>query len=1002
MLTTYLRWRFFRTLPKKKQPKPRRRAAVQPRLEALEDRCLPNGAPAATIYVGDKSYDIATVVNDPGQVLFMGGQAKGQDWGQVPQKTITFTNNAGDKSTIYPFLYSPNTEQLYDPIDTNNEEYRLYVGYNDNGKETLGLPYGKSITITVPLVFWNGARAAVATDGTNLIPEPAQVGTLNPFQFYYSKNGKDAGIFIGTQGVVSSSDGNGILMYYHSYDNNAPNDPNPAAPGQLIEWTIRDQEFLNKVNAYDQANHIGTIAASELTTLINYDVSYVDDLLAPVAMEATQVPIPIQYIQSGTATVNSNGHTTTTIQLQNDVTRAFLLQLLTTKPDQAPAMPVWHVLYNKSQTETIDVGAVTDVNTNTGVVKVEKDGTVEGLPAGLAAFVFYTDDVKQDYGWTGAENSITQLQQVVKDFTGKADASGLGQYFGGKGWPQYYNPVSQQVKIPGGANILANSPLTNKRSPYDQLYNLLTSNGAIRIQYFTNGVLKPPDQNLTAGSTVTFELTLSDAFTAADLQAMRDALANQNVAWNVFFNQNPIGVIQAIDTATRIVTVKLSQTIENRPAGYSLDFRAPVADPYATKLRDLWYSWANYYVNLAKFKTFGPVDISARVSADTDSPADTRVLTFATAQTQLALGMKVTGQGIAGLITIEKISEDRKTVYLSAPVPQGLKDQTVTFTFSKPEAINTYNDPNVNLSLVNANGFGTDKKFADAFAASVYETMAVYSTIQNPTIPELPRSMGLVFECIGGGVGHLPTSVFVNISADVRDLGKSVLRGVPDFNKYPNTNTTDAQWKPGAWYPPPSRPTDGANYNVFNLDPYVWFVHQRLGLSGYGFSFDDDASDIGAKGTSTLAVNYAGLAGLNNPFEWFMSTPWGVVKTTNANVALYSGPDRSLQGKTIVSLVKNWQGIIVYNQVRPDDPANAALGAYLDGTGFVSNPAANSFTRIGQLLNLNELTFVITQAPWRKMPFTTDITFSGFPPKKSDPLAAAFHPVFGGGSSLLH
>ncbi len=942
----------------------------------LEERRLLSAA----IYVGNTQYQLPSVVNDPSQVLFTGGAAKGQDWGALPQKLLTFTNNSADKHTIYPFLYSPNIQQLYDPIDTNNEEYREYVGYTQDGKNVLGLPFGKSITIVVPLVFWNGARADIATDGANLLPQPSQVSTLNPFQFYYSKNGVDASVYVGNKGVVASTDGNGLLMYYHSHDNGAPNDPNPAAAGQLTEWTIRDQDFLNKVNAYDQQHGIGTIPSSELTTLINYDVSYVDDLMAPIAMEATQVPVPVQYIQSGTATSTSaNGNTTTTIALQDDATRAFLLQLLTTQP--APTLtPIWHVSFNKSKTETIDVGTVTNVDTSTGTVTVVRPGNVSGLPADQAGYVFYTNDVKQDFGWTGAQNPINELQNVVADFTSNNPlVSGLGQYFGGAGWPQYYNPGGNLIKIPGGANILVNSPLTDKRSPYNQQYFLLTSNGVYAIQHGALGVLNPVNQPLSGGSTVTFKMTLSDTFTLADLQAMEQARVAQHATWNVFFNNQLIGTIQGIDPTTLIVTVKLSQTIDNLPSGYALDFRAAVTDRYSTQLRDLWYSWASYYANLPRFANLSPQNISATVSADTDSAADTRVLTFDQAQPQLALGMKVTGPNITGLVTILKISADAKTVYLSAPVPAA----TTSFTFSKPDVLSTYGDPNVNVNLIHANGFGADKAFADAFAASVYETMSVYSTIEKPTVPQLPRSMGVVYESIGGGVGHLPTAAFVNISADVRDLGKSVLRGVPDFNKYPNTNTPDSQWKPGDWYPPPSQRTDGANYNVFNLDPYVWFVHQKLGLSGYGFSFDDDASDIGASGTSTLSINYAGLAGLNNTSEWFASTPWGTVKTANAAISAYAGLDPKLQGSTVVALAKTWQGIIVFNQIRPDDPANAALGAYLDGTGIVADPGTNSFTRIQQLLNLDDLTFVITQNPTKKLPYTTDLTFSGTPPKMS-------------------
>jgi len=954
----------------------------------LEDRCLPS---TSTIFVGNDSFQLTTI-DDPTQVLFLGGTAKGVNWGTVPQKLLTFTNNSADHQTIYPFLYSPNDTAIYDPIDTNNEEYREYVGYTANGNTYLGLPYGASITINVPLVFWNGARADIVVSGTGLIPQPSQVDTFNPFQFYYSKNSVNASINIGTQGVVSSTGNNGIVMYYHSHDNGSPNNPSTAALGQLTEWTIRDKSFLTLVNAYDQQHSIGNIPSSELTTLINYDVSYVDDLLAPIAMEATQVPVPIEYIQSGTITssVPNGGQTTTTIQLLNDDTRAFLLTLLTTKPDGALTMPSWDVLYDVSQTQRIDIGTVTSVDTSTGTVTLVKNGPVTGLPTVQAPFVFSTRDVKQDFGWTGAESSITDLQNKVVNFTSNDPTkNGLGQYFGGLGWPTYYDPTSTLAKIPGGANIFANSPLTDQRSPYNQLFYLLSSAGAFRIQYGTNGVLSPSSQNPTSGSTVTFQMNVSGPnFTPADLTAMQQALDNpkQPVAWNVFFNNNLIGTITAIDTSTEIITVKLSQTIPNLPSGYSLDFRAPVNDPFATKLRDLWYSWANYYVNLPQFQSFTPQGIKATVSADKDSLAnakDTRILSFSVAQPELALGMTVSGQGIQGLITIEKISDDKKTIWLSAPVPQTLDGLTVEFTFSRPAAIPTYNDP-VLVNLLNAADFGNNKAFADLFAASVYETMAVYSTIAKRTIPQLPGSMSLVYECIGGGVGHLPTAAFVNISADVRDLGKSVLRGVPNFTNYPNTYTTDAQWQPGDWYPPPSKGTGGQNYNVFNLDPYVWFVHQDLQLSGYGFSFDDDASDIGAGGTSSLVINYAGLTGLTNTSEWFASTPWGVVPSKDATISLYNGTDPTLQGSTIVQLQQSWAGIIVYNQIRPDDKDNSLLGAYVAGKGIINNSATNSFTRVARLLNLTALTFVLTQGTSVvNLPYTADLTFSGSPPPQA-------------------
>jgi hypothetical protein len=508
-------WMKRRLLSKKRHP----RRSVNPlsglQEWLLEDRCLLSGGLVASpnvgpqsqvIYVGTNPYQITTV-SKASDVLFLGGTANGQDWGDVPQKLFTITNNSSDKQTIYPFLYTPNNSQLYDPIDANNQEYREYIGYTQNGKTYLGLPYGKSITINVPLVFWNGGRADIAIDEANLIPTPNNVNTLNPFQFYYNST-----MYVGSDGVISSTDKNGVILYYRENNPGNPHDPNPAAAGQLIEWTIRDKDFLTKVNTYDQQNNIGTIPSSELTTLINYDVSYVDDLIAPVAMEATRVPVPIQYVQSGNATSSvSHGVTTTTIQLQNDATLAFLLRLLTTQPD-SETKPTWQVNYNvPNSDQIIPVGTVTNVDSTKGIVIVVMNGTVTGLPTGLAGYVFYTNSVTKDYGWTGAQNDLQTMQKVVKGFTtnnpnAESNVNGLGQYFGGLGWPTYYNPSDNLLKIPSGANILVNSPLTNKRSPYDQFYYLLTSNGGVRTQYDASATLSPPNQDLNAGSTVTYEV----------------------------------------------------------------------------------------------------------------------------------------------------------------------------------------------------------------------------------------------------------------------------------------------------------------------------------------------------------------------------------------------------------------------------------------------------------------------------------------------------------------
>src|SRR5262249_45005160 len=128
-------------------------------------------------------------------VLYWSGNTK---VGDTPGKTLTFYNNS--TSTIYPFLYDPNTGKstaggYYDPLETglnpggHNEEFRAYVGYAKEGKEYFGLPQGAWITIPVPLVFWDSGRFGIATDKTNLLPADPNTGpdnqVNNPFHFLY-------------------------------------------------------------------------------------------------------------------------------------------------------------------------------------------------------------------------------------------------------------------------------------------------------------------------------------------------------------------------------------------------------------------------------------------------------------------------------------------------------------------------------------------------------------------------------------------------------------------------------------------------------------------------------------------------------------------------------------------------------------------------------------------------------------------------------------------------
>ena len=73
-------------------------------------------------------------------------------------------------------------------------------------------------------------------------------------------------------------------MWYRADIAEAPNDD---TEDQLAEWTIRDHGYL--VNDKITAKTNEEIPDNQLVTLINYDVSNVDNLYLPLAMAANDV-----------------------------------------------------------------------------------------------------------------------------------------------------------------------------------------------------------------------------------------------------------------------------------------------------------------------------------------------------------------------------------------------------------------------------------------------------------------------------------------------------------------------------------------------------------------------------------------------------------------------------------------------------------------------------------------------------------------------------------------
>ena len=707
---------------------------------------------------------------------------------QVPVKTLKLTNK--HTTTVYPIMRDGNEAAvdatpnvgLYDPYDPVRREYRGYIGYKGtDNKYYFGLKPGESILVRIPLVFWNGARIGIAIDGRYLTPA---IGQPNPLG--YDPNAKTIITVAETDSKDTTLIKNGVVMWYTA----ALKGPALDSPDQLAEWTIRDKVYLSNIRTKN------SIPTSEKVTLVNYDVSYVDNMFLPVAMEALDVPIP-----------------------------------------HPP------------------------------------------FPPGRNS---------QPYGWIGAINTSAELQGKITTFTTSGNSM-LKEYFGGYGWPSYNIPIVQN-KIPAGQNVFAQSPLADVRSSYDNLTYMLSSGGNANTPIFVN-----IGGQGTASSGTTLTLSANE-----DIKKIQFVKKGFTVV-----GHPPAGKANPIQDGTKVVSVTVSTqsgvpstVVLDKPLiasqnGATFDFFRPVSDYASAAMVKIWYSWAKLYLD--KTKGTPSQTVAGAVVADSAT------LRFNAPRNGLIEGMQVTGPGLdkpdptkeKGGIVILAIAEDKKSVTLSqlASTSHPIGENRM-YTFVAPQPL-----PSTPASLFTLN-FSSESpepsRVPLEFAKKVYLIMASMAQIPKNPDPKVkgPHVLELMNNVIGGNMGFIFdtdaqrfSESGLAISAVIRDMIKSVLRGVTDFTKFPEFDSTNKQ----IWYPDPGVARGGLKFNAFNLDPFVWFVHVELGFSGYGFSLDDDTADVGAGEATKLLLTVGGpppgtpgpssgtITTPANPNEWTIQAPYGPV-----------------------------------------------------------------------------------------------------------------------------
>jgi hypothetical protein len=591
-------------------------------------------------------------------------------------------------------------------------------------------------------------------------------------------------------------------------------------------------------------------------------------------------------------------------------------------------------------------------------------GSLQDMPPDLTNF-----PPTEDFGWHGSDKDLNTLRELIKDFVTNTGDAQVGSYFGNsQGWPRFYNPNPDEYIIPSGANVFDLSPLDIHgqivhTSNYSGNYYLISSSGNSRIRADAGGVVE---------SNTMLRL---DFLTKTQRDDFFNVLTDMNK--DKFFAKTStnmeLGQVTNFvkdDSNTNLPAIKITvkgPAGDARPASFI--FYRPVNDYATTAITNLWYSWAQWYVNLPQFKNFTPQTAPGTFvykNPATGGPGDTLTneITFPSLPPGLAVGMKVTAPDnpttLPDKTTILKI--EGTTVYLSRiPIPTNstpMMPQTQNYKFERPEAL-----PIDATSAQYTKPYGDKFKFSDAemqnailFAGGVYESLQVQS-VNLPPSPYLPTTMNTVAHVIKfwAAIPDFDKPWGPTMVGEARDIVKSILRGVYDYYKIPDQSL---------WYPDPAKETGNQKFNVYNLNPYVWFCHKIANLDGYAFSVDDDVANPSATGPrgpedqipaeirhlpNNLQVGFAGIKGtgalsnaipLGNQNEWFPMTRWGKIDTM-ATIGVWNsqnsgGASPQYDGYSYIELTPTQMDPDVFRTLNKIlTPGPGQVGAYINAPGFI-------------------------------------------------------------------
>jgi hypothetical protein len=893
-------------------------------------------------------------------------------------KWITITNNSA--GMIYPFLRGGNFGQdpnstggtFYDPQDLTNREFRQYVGYaKADGSQYLGLPAGASITLQVPLVLWDGNNLYLATAGEYLT-------SASPNLFNYEATAQIA--VAGTEPISGSvwvqdssgfSEGQEALVMFYFFDGPPKTVPDDA-PAQLTEITFRDPyltRFITDVN--------------QTFPLLNYDVSYVNNLVYPVSMAAGNVPITFGNAQDPMTPPTYYGYqdfgwlaTDRDIQTFRAAIEDFVANRGAASVGAyfGPDGLGWPAYYAPNGVDTVipsganlfddsplsiqgEIVHTSSFDPNRWMLTSNGSGPIAARAGGAVL----------------TDPRATVLPLVLAPGEREAFVQTLAQMLGGGRTVDLTIAPSTQVL----GRVLG--------------YDAADSVQAVTVTAGGSGYSKvdPPQVVLSGGGGQGAEAI---AFVGDDGSIAGVGLTGFGSGYTApptvsFVGGGGSGAGATAAIGGGRVTVALNAGVvlpTNQPLSYV--FARPPADYAITAITNLWFSWAEYYVQ--QYQAFAglslqatPVFLAIPGSGDATQRVTNRLELAAAPGVPLAVGMTVSGPGVPEGTTI--LSIDGLTIHLSqildvaGPTPG-------EYAFGRP-AMFPY-DPAYTQTFPLV--FGAEEaETARLFAGSVYQAIASQS-VDPPPSPYLPDAMNLVARVIEfwaklPGFDEPWGPILVG---ETRDVVKSILRGVYDFKVVSDQSR---------WYPAPATPMGGQAFNVYNLDPYVWFVHVVQGMSAYGFSVDDDVANPTATGPllapdgkgnpfpNTLKIGFGGTRGLGNPNQWFPTTPWGVLETMAIIGVVPAG--FPFAGSSMVTFVGP-DALKIYNQI--NNPGDGQVGASILAPGFI--PAGTTLIFKGPISGDQPQIVLSQPAPSIDSPIPVRIDAGATPPPSSAPSNAGF------------